>query len=106
MACTDYPNEEFWRAIGDLMVRDAVLCPFQAQMGGVVFATFVILGMINLPIYIRQDNVVGPFVLTLLLGGILVPQMSSLGQGLVIGIGLFVIGLGPILVLRRVQGAV
>lgn len=101
MACKDYT----WLidALHHGMFRDAFLCPFQTTMGGTAFAAFVMLGVINMPIYIKQGSALGPFVLTLLIGGLVFTQIAALGQALLTVLILFVVGLGPILVLRRVQ---
>lgn len=104
MACKDYNT---WMGIIEAFhneaFRDAFLCPFQTTMGGTAFAAFVLLGVINMPIYIKQGSALGPFVLTLLIGGLVFTQIAAVGQALLTVIVLFVIGLGPILVLRRIQ---
>jgi len=103
MACTDYT----WLidALHQGQFRDAFLCPYQTTMGGTAFAAFVLLGVINMPIYIKQGSALGPFVLTLLIGGLVFTQIAALGQALLTVLILFVVGLGPVLVLRRVQQA-
>lgn len=103
MACTDYDGH-FIDALdaGTMAVRDAVLCPYQMSMGGVVFATLVVMGVINMPIYIRTQSVIIPFVVTTVLAGIVLSQTAAMMQGLVVVVALFVLGLGPVLVLKRI----
>lgn len=102
MACSDY-NGKWWEALSDEMMRDAVLCPWQAEVGGAVFATIVLIGIVNLPIYIRQESAIMPTVITVIVGGILLVEMAAMGQALFIVTLLFTLGLGPVLVLRRIQ---
>lgn len=101
MACKDW--EFYINALQHFQVQDAVLCGFQGQMGGVAFAAVVVLGIINLPIYIRQGSVVGPVVLTLVIGGVILAETAAMVQGLVLFAVLVVLGLGPVLVLRRID---
>lgn len=105
MACSSYTGAMKWvEAIHQEAFRDFILCPWQDTMGGPAFAAFVVLGLINLPIYNRTGSALIPFVLTLVIGGVVLTQMAALSQSLVITVVLLVIGLGPVLVLRRVQG--
>jgi hypothetical protein len=103
MACSDYADGEWINALdaGVMGVRDAVLCPYTDSMGTMVFATLVMVGMVNVPIYIRQESLIVPFGLTLTLGGIWVTAASSLAQTLTGVVLLFVVGLGPVLILWR-----
>ncbi len=101
MACTDH---DLWidaLAASEMAVRDAVLCPFQTSMGGAVFATLVLFGIVGVPLYIRQQSIIIPFVLALMLGGILLTQVVAMAQTLVIVVLLLVFGIVPVILLRR-----
>lgn len=105
MACSDYADGEWINALdaGVMGVRDAVLCPYTDSMGTMVFATIVMIGIVNLPIYVRQESMIMPFGLTLVVGGIWVTAASGLAQTLAGVVVLFVVGLGPVLVLWRLS---
>lgn len=99
MACTDWDGV-YLDALKDGAFQDAILCPYQDNMGGVVFALFVY-GAIGTAIYVRTDSIIIPFVLVLLTGGIVMTEVASIAVGLVITMLLFVVGIGPILLLKR-----
>lgn len=104
MACTDYGGDWIEALdVGTMAVQDAVLCPYQTTMGGVVFATFVILGLVNIPIYSRQQSVLVPMIVTLSVGGVVLSQVNSLFLGILTVVLLLLFGIGPLLVLRRLQ---
>ncbi len=101
MACSDH---DLWidaLDAGTMAVRDAVLCPYQTSMGGAVFATLVLFGMVGVPIYIRTQSIIIPFVLALLISGVLLAQMVAMAQTLVIVVILLVFGIVPVVLLRR-----
>lgn len=101
MACSDY---DLWieaLSASEMAVRDAVLCPFQTSMGGTVFATLVLFGIVGVPMYIRQGSVIIPFVLVLLISGVLLSQIVAMGQTLIIVTILLVFGVVPVILLRR-----
>lgn len=101
MACSDWDLYVNALDAGNMAVRDAILCPFQDSMGGMVFATIVIVGIIGLPIYARQQSIIIPFVLVMILGGILLTQIVAMGQMLIAVVVLLVLGAGPVILLRR-----
>lgn len=103
-ACADY-NGELWEALdaGTMAVRDAALCTFQVPMGGVAFATVVIGGMINIPLYNQTGGILMPFVVTLIISGIILATASALLQQLVLILVLFTLGLGPVLALKAIS---
>lgn len=102
MACKDHSRWIDALDAGTMAVRDAVLCPYQESIGGIVFATVVMLGVINVPIYVRQESPLIPMVITLSLAGIWVTEAAGIAQTLVGVVVLLGIGLGPVLLLRRV----
>ncbi|GAA0305490.1 hypothetical protein [Halarchaeum salinum] len=104
MACAAYDGRWLRAIMGEEMhVRDLVLCGYQSQIGGPFFAALVLLGMINLPIYIRTQSALLPTVVTLIVGGVLLVEVGSIAQALLVVMLLFGLGLGPVLLLRRVQ---
>lgn len=100
MTCKEWAGD--WaQALTEMAIRDAILCPYQTSIGGPMFAGLVLLGVINLPIYIRTGGVIIPFVITLVIGGLVITQTASIVQGIIITTILLAIGLGPIVLLRR-----
>lgn len=101
MACTDY--SVWWKFMDAMQLRDAVICPYQDTMGMPLFATLVLLGMINLPMYNRTDTIAVPLVVTIIISGVVLAAATSIFQGIVLAALLFAGGIGPVLLLRRVQ---
>lgn len=89
--------------LGERHFLDAGVCPHADLLTLPIFGAFVIVGLVNLPIYIRQDSVLTPFVVTTIIGGVVLTQVAGILQTLIVVLVLFVVGLGPVLVLRRVQ---
>lgn len=102
MACTDYAEINV-SLLEQAAFRDAVICAYGDQLTVPIFAAMVVLGVFNLPIYIRQDSVLVPFAITLVIGGVIISSVASMLQSIMITLLLFVFGLGPVLVLRRVM---
>lgn len=105
MACADYTIVNVTNTIGQANFQDAVICAYAVEQGLTVagFGTIVLLGAVNLPIYIRQESAVIPFVLSMILGGILLDSTAGFVQGMTVLLVLLVFGLGPVLLLRRVD---
>ncbi|MUV59791.1 hypothetical protein [Halobacterium sp. CBA1126] len=104
MACGDYGGQWLQAIAGDGMhIRDLILCGYQSQVGGPFFAAVVLLGMINLPVYIRTQSALLPTVITLIVGGVLLVEVASVAQAIIVVMLLFAIGLAPVLLLRRIQ---
>lgn len=101
MACSDYQDPI--EAITQVNPVDAALCPWDASVGLVVFSTLVVMGVINIPIYLRQDSAVTPVMLTLIISGLVLSFTASMAQGIVAAALLLVLGIGPVLVLRRLR---
>lgn len=106
LACGDYATAadvNVSSTIGAENFQDAVICTYTLKQGLTLpgFATIVLLGVINLPIYIRQESALMPFVLTIILGGVLLNSASGVVQGLSTLLVLLAFGLGPILLLKR-----
>jgi len=101
MACSDH---DLWiNALdaGTMAIRDAVFCPYQSSMGFGVFATLVLVGIIGVPIYVRTQSIILPFVLALIIGGVVLSQLVAMAQTLVIVVILLVFGIVPVILLRR-----
>lgn len=102
LACADHEviNASL---LSDASFKDAVVCAYTVRSGLTmpVFGAIVMLGIFNLPIYIRQESVLIPFVLSMVLSGILLSSVSNILQGILIVVVLLVIGVGPILLLKR-----
>jgi len=84
--CGNYSAEagNYSEAIGEMAVRDAALCPFFDSMGAPVFATLLLLGLVFVPMYIRQDSAVTPMIVVFIIGGVLLGTMGGMGQSLLI----------------------
>lgn len=104
LACSDYSTINA-SLISDENFQDAVICAYTVKQGLTLpgFAAIIMLGIINLPVYITQESVMGPFVLTLIVGGVLLSSVAGFVQGLAVVLILFVLGLGPVLVFRRLD---
>lgn len=104
MACSDYAGKWYKALDPDTMaIRDAVLCGFQDQFTGPLFAALIVMGMVNVPIYIRTQSPAIPFVITLTVGGVMLTQLASVAQAILL-VGLLVLfGIVPVLILRRLN---
>lgn len=102
-ACTDFETINASNTLGEELYREAVLCTYAVEAGLTlpIFGAAVMLGVFNLPIYIRQESAAIPFVLSLILGGVLLAEVSSIAQAIWVAVILFGIGLGPVLLLHR-----
>jgi hypothetical protein len=81
-------------------IMDAMFSVYQGEMGGLVFGLLVWGGTAS-TLYIRQDSVIIPLALTLILGGIVITQIPSPAVALFVVVLLLVGGLGPVLILQR-----
>jgi hypothetical protein len=81
-------------------IMDAMFSVYQGQMGGLVWGLLV-WGGTSMMLYARQDSIIIPLSLTLLLGGIVITTVPSVAVALFVVVLLFVGGIGPILVLKR-----
>lgn len=103
MACSDY-NGDFLEAMLQEEFRDAILCPYQTNIGGALFA-MIIYGAITSHIYIRTESVLIPLILTILVGGIALTQIPSSATALLTFALLMFGGIVPVLLIRRLVGA-
>jgi hypothetical protein len=81
-------------------IMDAMFSVYQGELGGVVWGLLVWGGM-SMSLYARQDSVIIPLALTLLLGGIVITTVPSPAVALFVVVLLFVGGIAPILILKR-----
>lgn len=82
---------------------DAAVCPYADIMTLPIFGAVVMLGVFNIPIYVRQESALMPFVISVLVGGVILSATNSMFQALVTLVILFAIGLGPVLLLMQMQ---
>jgi len=96
MACDDHDN--LWEALepGSFSPYDFAVCPYNEALSAPIFAMVVLVGVVNLPIYIRQDSMLIPFVLTLALGGLVLGQAAAPAQAAIVVVVLLLVGLGPV----------
>lgn len=75
MACPSgrFSAELFDAAMSNFELWDAVICPFAGPTSMLLVGTVIYSG-IGLNIFLRQDSVIIPFVLALILGGTVVGQ--------------------------------
>jgi hypothetical protein len=81
-------------------IMDAMFSVYQDSMGGAVFGLLVWGGTAT-TLYVRQESIILPLVLTLILGGIVITQVPSPAVALFVVVLLFVGGLGPVFILKR-----
>lgn len=97
-AAADYPWLE---ALSQWHFRDAALCPYQSTIGGPEFATLV-LGGVGMAYMIRQGSPAIAFVLFIVTGGVFMSQIASVAVAIVTVVVLTMLGIAPVLVLRRI----
>lgn len=101
MSCTDWSGD-YLDALAEFAFRDALLCPYQTTMGGPEFAT-LILGAIGIAYMIRQGSIVIPVVIMVTTGGAFMSQVAGIAVGFVTVVVLGILGLAPVLVLRKMS---
>lgn len=80
---------------------DAMFSVYQdGQMGAATFGLLV-WGGTSISLYIRQESIVIPVTLTLLLGSIVIATIPSPAVALFVTVVLVVGGVAPLLILRR-----
>lgn len=103
MACSDFTGQFRWlEMLSNDAFRDAVLCPFQVEIGGLVFATLVFGGVVA-SLYIRQRAFIIPAVLAIAIGGLVLPQVQSVGLQIALLIVLTAAGAIPVLMIYRIS---
>lgn len=101
MSCTDW-NGDYLEALSQFAFRDAILCPYQTTIGGPEFAT-LIFGAIGMSYMIRQGSLVIPVIIMVATGGAFMTQVAGIAVGFVTVTVLTILGLAPVLVLRRMS---
>lgn len=100
--CSSY-NGDWIQPWVDFAFQDAILCPFAAQFGGLEVFALLFIGGINLGLYGKQETVLLPLVNSFLVGGFFVSQATSVySQALTIAV-VFLVGVAPVLVARRLE---
>lgn len=82
---------------------DSAICPYVDLLTLPIFAAFFFIGIVNVPIYIRQESIITPFVITLVTGGVVLTFVAGILQTIAVTVILLVLGLGPVLLIRRAQ---
>lgn len=105
LGCGNYDVVNVTNTLEKMRLRDAVVCSYAVEGGLTVpiFGAAIMLGVFNLPIYIKQESAAVPFVVSLIIGGIILTTVASIAQAIAVSLILFGIGLGPILVLKRLE---
>lgn len=99
--CDQYSGD--WiQAWSEFAFREAVVCPYTTNFGG-LFVGLIVIGSINAALYAKQESVLLPTVVTLLTGGAWLSQVSGVMSSVVVLMLLFTLGIGPVLVLRRLE---
>lgn len=100
MSCTDHASA--LEAMQSWAFRDAVLCPYQESMTGVVFGT-IIWGAVMIHLYVRTGSALLPYSLSVLLGSLVLSQTIAGSAQLVGALVVLMFGAIPVLLLRRLQ---
>lgn len=98
MSCSQYTDGV--DALKQYMFHDAVACFYTDQVGTAATGLFTF-GAISLAFYIRTGGITMPVILTLIAGGILLPFLPGAATQVAGVILLFAVGIGPVLILRR-----
>lgn len=99
MACSDWATGI--EALRNFAFHDAVACKY-TETAGTLFTGMMTFGVVNLALYIRTGGITMPVVLTLLVGGIVLPFLPGGAATIAALTLLFAIGVGPVLFLRRI----
>lgn len=103
--CADYAanNTYPWiEALSDWAFADAILCPFQTTIGGPQFATLII-GVVGMAYMIRQGSLGIAAVVMVVAGGVFISQVAAPAVGIITVVVLTLLGLIPVLVVRRMS---
>lgn len=101
MTCKEW-NGDFLKALGEFAYRDAILCPYQMNIGGPEFAT-LILGAIGMSFMIKQDSPAIAAVVGIIFGGVFMTQIVGIASTIMTVLILTMVGIGPVLLLRRMS---
>lgn len=89
-------------ALSEMAFRDAVFCTFSESMGALA-AGLLFFGAISTFLTIRTGSPIIPLILTVLLGPLVLLVVPSTAIGLFVLVLLLAGGIGPILVIRRMD---
>lgn len=103
MSCTQWSGQ-WGEALTNGAFLDAILCPYQTQVGGVVFGLFVY-GVVMTALYIRTDSVIAPLVGTIVVGVLLIPQLPAGGFQIIAAVLILALAVGGYFVATQVQNA-
>lgn len=82
---------------------DAAICPGANRLTLPIYGSLIVMGVINIPMYIRTDSIAVPLVVTVIAAGVLIQFVSSIFQLLFLLVIIFVFGLGPIAIIKRFE---
>lgn len=99
MACSDWADGV--EALQYYAFHDAVAC-FYTENAGTAATGMFTFGAITVALYIRTGGITMPVILTLITGSILLPLLPGAASQIAGIILLFAIGVGPVLMLRRI----
>lgn len=103
MACSDWTGQYRWlEAVSNEAFRDAFLCPYQVEIGGLLFATMVF-GGVFISLYVRQRTFIIPAILAITIGGIVLPQVQGVGLQIALLVILTALGGVPVLLLYKLS---
>lgn len=103
LECTEYSDPyPFIEALSDWAFADAVLCPYQTTIGGPEFATLII-GVVGMSYMIKQRSLGIAAVVMVITGGVFVGQVAAPGVAIVTVVVLTLLGLIPVLVIKRMS---
>ncbi len=103
MACTEW-NGQWGEALTSGHFFDAILCPYQTQVGGLVFGLFIY-GVVMTALYIRTDSVIAPLVGTMVVGVLIIPQLPAGGLQIIAAVLILALAAGGYFVATQVQNA-
>lgn len=95
MACGDFNTGREFLANGQFF--DAVYCHFSGQMGELLFGLMVF-GTLAFAMYIYSDTVIVPFVVTLILAGVVLALLPAVVSQVAI-VAIILVGVGSVIVL-------
>lgn len=98
MACSDWADGV--EALQNYAFADAVSC-FYTDQAGTAATGMLTFGAVSVAFYVRTGGITMPVILTLILGSILLPLLPGAATQIAGMILLFAVGIGPVLMLRR-----
>lgn len=92
----------YLNALQNEAFRDAMICLYVDNLGSTL-AGLMIYGAVSLYLYIRTGSVIVPFVLVVLVGAAVLPTLPANAIAAAVVVLLFVVGMGPVALVRRMD---